>query len=412
MRVLAVHPNASPNAKWLVQGLAEAGLLDRFVTGLAVTQRWLRARWLPTAMLKELARRGLPGVSGQRVRQHPLRPLLALGAARLGLTPLYRGDRALLSIERQNRATARAAAVYLPRSGATAVYAYEDAAEEVFVAARQLGRRCVYELPITYWRHMHRVFDEERELQPEWADTLEALKDSGEKLARKDHELALADHVVVASSFTAASLRAAPSFSAEVHVVPYGAPLSLEWPKPRRRLKGEPLHVVFVGHLRQRKGVAYLLRAAELLGPAIRLTLLGPGPTDPTPGFRRAVAPHRWLGPVGHARVLDELSAHHVMVFPSLAEGFGLVILEAMGRGVPVVTTPHTAGPDIIDDGQDGYIVPIRDPEAIADRLLRLHDDDELRVAMSRAAYAKAQEYTWQRYQSAMVDLLGKVTQA
>jgi len=66
------------------------------------------------------------------------------------------------------------------------------------------------------------------------------------------------------------------------------------------------------------------------------------------------------------------MAAHDVFVFPSLFEGFGLVLLEAMAMGLPVITTPHTAGPDLIREGMEGFIVPIRHSTAIAERLEQL----------------------------------------
>ena len=86
------------------------------------------------------------------------------------------------------------------------VYAYEDGAEAVFRAAKTRGVSCLYDLPIGYWRFYHRLLAEERELQPDWSSTLDGMHDSREKLERKDAELALADVIVVASSFTARTL--------------------------------------------------------------------------------------------------------------------------------------------------------------------------------------------------------------
>ena len=92
------------------------------------------------------------------------------------------------------------------------------------------------------------------------------------------------------------------------------------------------------------------------------------------------------------------MGRNDVLVFPSLFEGFGLVIGEALSRGVPVITTPHTGGPELLRDGQDGFIVPIRDSEAIAARLLQLHDDRELLRTMSESARARAGQLSWQGY--------------
>jgi glycosyltransferase involved in cell wall biosynthesis len=104
------------------------------------------------------------------------------------------------------------------------------------------------------------------------------------------------------------------------------------------------------------------------------------------------------------------MAEHDVLVFPSLAEGFGLVITEALSRGLPVITTPHTGGPDFMVDGREGFIVPIRDPDAIAERLARLAEDRDLLAAMSEAALETAWRNSWQGYEERIVQIVAGVT--
>jgi glycosyltransferase involved in cell wall biosynthesis len=89
-----------------------------------------------------------------------------------------------------------------------------------------------------------------------------------------------------------------------------------------------------------------------------------------------------------------------------LCEGFGLVILEAMAQGVPVITTSHTGGPHVIDDGVDGFIVPIRDPNAIAAKLALLADDPSRLGTMAEAARRKAAAHSWHHYEDCLAELI------
>ena len=82
-------------------------------------------------------------------------------------------------------------------------------------------------------------------------------------------------------------------------------------------------------------------------------------------------------------------------VFPSLFEGLALVTGEAISQGLPVITTPNSGGTDILRDGVDGFIVPIRDPEAITQRLLELHEDRALLKQMSDSARERAAQLDW-----------------
>jgi glycosyltransferase involved in cell wall biosynthesis len=78
-----------------------------------------------------------------------------------------------------------------------------------------------------------------------------------------------------------------------------------------------------------------------------------------------------------------------------------------MSQGMVVITTPHTAGPDLISDGSDGFIVPIRDAPAIGERLLRLARERDLLATMGRAALATARRRTWNGFHQALLEALG-----
>jgi glycosyltransferase involved in cell wall biosynthesis len=98
--------------------------------------------------------------------------------------------------------------------------------------------------------------------------------------------------------------------------------------------------------------------------------------------------------------LLQEIGHHDVMVFPSLFEGCALVLLEALSQGVPVITTSHTGASDFLSDGEDGFIVPIRDAMAVAEKLELLAGDRELLAAMSQAATRKAAQRSWEQYRN------------
>jgi glycosyltransferase involved in cell wall biosynthesis len=105
------------------------------------------------------------------------------------------------------------------------------------------------------------------------------------------------------------------------------------------------------------------------------------------------------------------MSRHDVLVLPSLHEGFGLVISEAMAQGLVVITTPHTAGPDLIEDGIDGYIVPIRAADAIEERLGRLMTNRKLLTEMKLAARRKAEMRPWEIYRRQLGSMARAVVQ-
>jgi glycosyltransferase involved in cell wall biosynthesis len=195
-----------------------------------------------------------------------------------------------------------------------------------------------------------------------------------------------------------------------VTVTPYGAPPALV-DQPSRRVSGEPLNVIFAGHLAQRKGFAYLIAAMKRLEFPWKLTLAGPRPIRAPEELDAFLADERctWLGHVPHNTLLEKMCSAHVFVFPSIVEGFGMVLYEAMAAGLPVITTANTAGPDIMIDGREGFIVPIRDPDAIATRLTLLYEDEPRRVEMASEALACANRSGWNSYEENIGALLDRV---
>jgi glycosyltransferase involved in cell wall biosynthesis len=397
--ILLSHPTGNANVRQAALALEEGGLLETWWTGLAPFPDDWWVRHTPKRLAKQLLRRTPPAALRGRVRTAPLREVARLVAGGLGLRSLIRHEHGVFSVDAVYRDLDRRVGRHLAqqREGRiNGAYAYEDGALETFRVCQERNWHRFYDLPIGYWRVWQTLLEEEKLRQPEWAATLQGSGDSAEKLARKDEELRLATHIYVASSFTRQTLQAAPDFSARIEVIPYGAPeLSVEPNQPR---SGGPLRVLFVGALSQRKGLSYLLEAVGKFGGQVELTLVGTRPAADCAALERALKTHRWVTSLPHEGILREMQQHDVFVFPSLFEGFGLVILEAMAQGLPVITTPHTAGPDLITKGEDGFIVPIRSAEAIAEGLEVLVRDRRRLAHMKQAALQAAGRWRWSVY--------------
>ena len=397
--ILFAHPTGNANVRHAALALHRANLLGEFWTCLNYRDRSILNRLLPRPLIRQLRRRTNPRELQPYLHTFPFRELMRLLAPRAGLSDLVRHETGIFSVDSVYHSLDRHISRRLADPQFEAVYAYEDGAEHAFRAASRLGRLAFYDLPIGYWRAARSILVEEAALKPEWAVTLNGNKDSQSKADRKDAELALADVVFVASSFTHRTLESAPSFKAAVVVTPYGAPdIPPVPPGAATRPPGEKLRVLFVGSLGQRKGLSYLFDACRQLEGAVELTVIGTRPPVDCAALDRELANVRWIASCPHQQVLAEMAAHDVFVFPSLFEGFGLVLLEAMAMGLPIITTPHTAGPDLIEEGREGFIVPIRDANAIAEKLGLLHANRTLRDEMSVHARQRAAEFTWDDY--------------
>jgi alpha-maltose-1-phosphate synthase len=401
-RILLIHPTGNANVRQAALALEQAGMLACFHTAIAWHPGSALERLLSPGLRAELGRRSFPGIPAARIHTHPWRELMRIIASRYGWNGLTRNETGRFSFDAVAWEMERKVAAQVRRGPAIdAVYAYDTCALAVLEAAQARGCRRIFDQPTGYYRAALQISDEERELKPEWASTISGIHDSAEKFARKDREIALADSIVVASSFTAETLKAYPGgISVPVHRIPYGAPPAGEPRRPTGR--NEPLRVLFVGQMGQRKGLGYLIEAMERLAVPATLTLLG-RPLDVPLVLRQALERHRWIESAPHGEVLRRMREHDVLVFPSLFDGFGLVILEAMAQGTVVIATPNTAAPDLLDDGRDGFIVPIRSADAIAARLTQLAEDRDLLVQMSEAARQKAAQCTWDEFRRKLV---------
>ena len=396
--VVLSHPTGNANTRAAALGLAQAGQLAAFHTAIATFPgSWLaRAAALPG--LGDLRRRAFDPALRDATAMWPWREVGRLLAWRAGISRLTRHEHGYFSVDAVYRSLDRRVAGRLaaaPR--ANCVYAYEDGAAAAFRAARAHGMACMYDLPIGYWRSARRLLEPELARWPQWASTLGGFADSPAKLERKDEELRLADHIFVASSFTRNTLADFPGPLAPIETIPYGFPPAAA-PKADTRPSDGPLRLLFVGSLSQRKGIANLFAAVEPLGDAVQLTLVGHPSGPPNAALDAALRRHRWIPGLAHHQVLELMRAHDVLVFPSLFEGFGLVITEAMSQGTPVITTERTAGLDLIEDGRNGWLVEAGDTERLRAAIVRLLDQPGLVVQAGHAALESARLRPWEVY--------------
>ena len=404
--ILLSHPTANQNVRQAALAFAEDDLLVEFWTCLNWKQGGFFDRHLPTRLRNELRRRSFPDRVRPFTKTFGWREAGRLLSQQLGLQFLTRPEVGPFSVDAVYLSLDRHVARRLQNNRQLkAVYAYDSGALESFRAAKARQFKCIYEHPIVYWREARRYQQEEAELHPEWKPTLGAILDSEEKQARKDAELALADVVIVPSTFSKNSLNHAPGLKASVQVVPYGLPTVS---RTHDESSSDKLRVLFVGALSQAKGLKYLLEAAAKLERQINLTLVGKRVSSLIP-TQAMLDKHRWIPSLAYDELLREMSRHDVLVLPSLHEGFGLVLGEAMAQGLVVIATAHSAAPDLIDDGVDGFIIPVRSADAIVEKLeLLLRDPARLRE-MKQAARRKAQAHSWETYRRALVRLAREV---
>jgi glycosyltransferase involved in cell wall biosynthesis len=216
-------------------------------------------------------------------------------------------------------------------------------------------------------------------------------------LEEERRAIADAGTVLVASRYTERSMARVGYPTHHVRLLPLAVDLARWIPRPDRVARGDGrLVVLYAGQIDLRKGVLYLVEALRRLRSRnVVLKLAG------TCHLREdLVAPPglavELLGPVPRPDMPELMRSADVFVFPTLGEGFGLVQVEALACGTPVIATTECG--EVVEDGISGHVVPPRDPDAIAERLERLVSDRERLAAMSASARSRAAEFGWDRY--------------
>lgn len=402
MKIVLSHPTGNENSRQAARAFANAGVLGSFVTSLHIPSEKIPWKWLPGRLKMEVARRDFSSVMGKIIPVAKVREISRLASNRMGFPQLTESDSNWASVDSLYQAVDEAVSRMIKNDDSiTSVYAYENGANKTFDAAVCRGVERIYELPIGYWREHNRICLEEAELNPDWAHTWSPSTHSQAKLERKDNELKLASRIIVPSKFVAVTLQYYPGIKSNIDVLPYGFPDPID-PSKRRWYNKGPLKVLFVGGLSQRKGLSYLLGALAPFHRKIELTIVGIGP-----GAEQAAASGAHLmGSLPRSLVLEIMRQSDVMIFPTLFEGLALVIGEAMSQGLPVITTPHSGAENLIENGVDGWIVPIRDSEAITAIVDECLQNSGLIKAIGTAALNKASSWRWQDYRKQLQHLV------
>jgi glycosyltransferase involved in cell wall biosynthesis len=392
MTVLFGHPGGNPNSHHAALAHWEAGWLEAFCVP-----------WMPTPRELEFLR-SIPGLRAEadRLSRRSFLPLFSAPRIEGRLGEWSRMARRTicgrfadegLSYEANDwlmRTMRRACA----RPAVTAVHAYEDCSLWIFEEARHRGKACIYDLPIGYYPAWEQ---KQAELVRDYSDWLPPGGLGASRHVRREQkiqEMELADLVLVPSTFVRRTVEQFVQKS--VALCPYGVDSDFWYPGDGQKTDGT-LRFIYAGQCSLRKGIPILLKAWEIAGlKDARLDLIGSWQFAEN---KLKCLPEgvTFVGPVSTLELRARYQGADVFVFPSFFEGFGLVILEAMACGLPVIVTDATVGPDVLV-GSAGRIIPAGDIESLAESLRWFVDHRDQLPVMKIAARKSALVFGWEQY--------------
>lgn len=389
--VLLIHPGTQYSYQ-LAKQLVRHNKLREFWTGFALAEYAWSTRAietvLPISLKRKIANRIVHDVPARLLRTKPFIGLKAVYQVNRGISP----QAVFNNINGQFQRKIPVSAI----KEASAVIGFDTASWLIAEKAKIFGKPFFLDQSISHPITNELVLRGVIQRFPAWQEDVEARLPA--VLNAENQEHALATKIVTASSYTKHSLISQGVEASKILVNPYGVDLQKFHAGGERRAMQHMPRFIFVGSVSARKGVPLLVDAWRTLGLAnCELWLVGPV-TSQVRSLIPLLPGLRILGKFPHKELPNLFRQGDVFVFPSYCEGFGLVLLEALASGLPIITTEATAGPDLIRDGVEGFIVPSGNLEQLCRAMKYFINNPDKLSAMSVAARHCAERFSWDAY--------------
>ena len=221
--------------------------------------------------------------------------------------------------------------------------------------------------------------------------------------AREEREYCLADRIVVLSTFAYQSFRTQGFGPDKLGFLPLGSNTAMFRPGPdviearcRRILSGQPLSVLCVGTLSFRKGMRDAADVVKALDSrSWRFRFVGPATAEVRVTKASLSGLAEFVPKQSQHLLPGWYASSDVFIFPTLEDGFAVVLAQAQASGLPILTTTNCCGPDLIREGETGWVLPIRSPEAFVERLLWCDVHRSELAEMVRHCYERFRPRDW-----------------
>ena len=261
--------------------------------------------------------------------------------------------------------------------------------------------------------YMRAIYDKDAELMPQFAKRLhyEYAKVWNNAIMDKClREVKASQYFLTPSAFVRRSLRYTGVKDAQMLNCPYGVDISefscKVYPKCHN---SAPLKFVYVGGVKELKGISYLLEAfMQIPREQAELTVIGDFKAEDC-DIKRYLNQVHFTGMVLHSEVSLRLRESDVFIFTSLGDSFALAALEAAASGLPLIISENTGISDYIQEGREGFIIPIQDIDAIVQKVKWFCEHRERIEPMGQAARKMALQFTWERYYEQVSQLVKEV---
>ncbi len=278
---------------------------------------------------------------------------------------------------------------------------YETSCLRSFSICKAKGVRCILDLAGLHWSFQDK-YDQNNYSNNIFLNKLNL--DLNNNITNiKNKELGLADIIIVPSALSKDLLINNGISAEKLRLVPYGVDINfynfLNRSKTINKIK-----ILYVGGLNVNKGIFYLLKAFEDLDPdKFELILVGNCTFNINNILEKNKNNIRFLGFKNKDELKEIYQSSDIFILPSLIDSFGLVVLEAMASGLPVIVTENVGAKDIVIDGYNGFIIKAKDEEAIKEKIMYFYNHRERIKEMGLNARETAEKYTWENYRKNII---------
>lgn len=306
---------------------------------------------------------------------------------------------------------------YIERSNAKAVITYDDTSSLMFEKLSEVRPKVARILDVSSAgaAFMNLIYCSDINKSPKYAGMLkeEAPFVFERKLIeRNNREIRAAQYYLAPSDFVRKSLVYAGAEDSHIFTLPYGVDISAFSCKSYQsaeEMERRPLRFIYVGGMKERKGISYLLRAFSTIprGKAV-LTIVG-AVDENRPELKVFSGVYEPTGLLMHNEIPAELQKADVFVFPSLSEGLSLSVLEGAACGLPLIVSENSGANDCMTEGEEGFVIPIQSDEAIKEKVLWFCNHRDMIPIMGKKARTMAEKYSWDNYYKNLSDIIQKI---
>jgi len=398
MKILLSNPTGNQNSKNLGLAFLKNKKLEKYITTVHFNTKKYYIKYLPKKIKKILAKRDFSLFGSKVISSTPFKEVIRILFTKLKIDKIpFVLTHKQIFIDVDNFT-----ANYI-NSNVTHVYNFQKCALKTFLKAKQKKIKCIYELPTVYWKEHYNIIKNEIKKKPKFK---KSLLEGGfypniaeQKLL--DKELSLADLIITPSRYVKKTLKLYNGNLAKIKVIPYGFPKPLpinkkNWFDGKRKIK-----ILYVGNFNQNKGISYLVDViSELDTNKIEVEIIGRGPLE---GYLKKNLPFaKFFGPLSNEQILKKMKENDIFISPTLFEGFGLTLSEAMSQGLVVMTTKKTFLGDL--KKKNIFIeIDIENIEKIVSNINGLiRNPTELKkIAVNGLRYAKSN--SWTKYKKKII---------